>query len=200
MKKFYSIVSLLLAATTLTACNNVSPKDEFAGLKFVSVPTDRIVYDSLEEVEEQSDLIVVGKFTDKAAQKTDYKHMPQDDKDVVWNVTSTNSVKISRVLKGDKEVGDEIKVSVYYGVVDDQLITFSSLTPMQKGDEWVFFLKKQDDADMYWHVGDSCGRFPTKNSSGNSAVSFSENSDLGVYDEDEFKSDIYNELVKKYDV
>lgn len=200
MKKIISIILALSACVVFTACKNTSNTNSFAGLKLVRAEVDRITYDSLESIENASELVVVGKFIDDTVQRVEYKSISEFDSEVVDNVISTNTLKISRVLKGNKNSGDEIKVSVRYGVVDGNLLTFSSLTPMQKGDEWVFFLKKQSDADIYWHRGDADGRYPTKNTSGNGIMPLAESPELDVYDKADFNEKIYNEIVEKYGI
>ena len=200
MKKIISIIAALTVCLTLTACNNVSQTNKFDGLEFVKVETDRIGYNSLKSIEDASDIVVVGEFIDDPVQREEYTSLPAFDHEVINNVISTSTLKISRVLKGSINSGDEIKVSVRYEIVDGRLITFSALTPMQKGDEWVFFLKKQDDADVYWLRGDSDGRYPTKRSAENEIMPLSEASELGVYDKSDFNRAIYDELVSKYGV
>ena len=68
---------------------------------------------------------------------------------------------MSRVLKGTTDE-DSLKISQRYGILDEpyQLVTFSEMTAMEKGDEWIFFLYYDDSNDTYWCSGDYTGRYP----------------------------------------
>lgn len=200
MKRLLTLITALALCASLTACNSSPETSGFEGLELAKIHTDRITYNTLDSIESASDIAVIGEFIDEPVQNEKYTSLPAFDHEVISNVTSTSTLKISRVLKGDINSGDEIKVSVRYGVVDGQLITFSGLTPMQKGDEWVFFLKKQEGADVYWLCGDCDGRYPTKRSADNEIMPLSEAPELGVYDESDFNRAIYDELVKKYGI
>lgn len=204
MKKFILIIVVCSFCTILTACSKVkegSSGNLFAELEFVRVgETDRVGFNDLKSLEESVDLAVVGEFVADAEQDIFYDYDGYLGKNIVTNVVSYNTIEVTRVLKGDVNVGDNLKIGQYYGIVDGDLITFSDLTPMQKGDEWVFFLRKQRDADIYWCYGDSDARYPTKKSVNNEPMPFSDSPDLGVYDNENFNRDIYNEILEKYDI
>ena len=203
MKKLISIIAALAVCITLTACNGSKPKDEFAGLELVNLSenVNRIRYDTLEALEYGSDVIVVGKFIDESVQTADYEYDPNAGRDIFTYIRSFNTLEVTKVISGNVNVGDHLKVGQSYGVIDDRLISFSKLTPMQKGDEWIFFLLYAPDLDdTYWCAGDSDGRYPTKNSSNNEIMPLSDTPELGVYDERDFKHVIYDEIVKKYDI
>lgn len=65
-------------------------------------------------------------------------------------------------MKGDARKGDRLPISQSYGILEEEqcLITYSGLTPMEKGERWIFFLLKDDLSDMYWCNGDSDGIYP----------------------------------------
>ena len=169
MKKIVTIIALISACVTLTACNKTSESseawshsggDKFADLELAKGHCDRVVYEKLTELEVDSDLIVVGEFIGDASQNVDYAYDSTFDKDVVVNVTSTGTLRISKVLKGEIAEGDCVDIYQRYGIVDGRLVTFSELTPMQDGDEWLFFLKKSTGVDGYWCSSDTLGRYP----------------------------------------
>lgn len=81
---------------------------------------------------------------------------------------------------GEANVGDKLTVGQHYGIVDNRLITFCDLTSMQKGDEWIFFLKYSPELENYWCCGDTDGRYPTENAAGNGRMSLAENDRHGV--------------------
>ena len=212
MKKFISIIAVIAACTALTACGKTTDSSdassasqnmyEFSEMKLTRAGiTDRIVFTTLDELENFSNIAVVGKFIDDAEQEVEYEYSPAFEKDIITGVTSTNTIEVTKVLMGDVKVGDKLSIDQRYAVVDDELITFSELTPMQNGDEWVFFLRKRTNSDHYICSADSDSRFPTKNSaSNNKAMILAESAELGVYNETDFNRDIYNEIVAKYDI
>lgn len=203
--KIKTIVSAICACAlcvSLTACSQTPkeiPKD-FSGIELLKWgETDRRVYDDLETLEESSDLVVVGTFIEDSVQDLDYHYSEFFGKDILANVESINTIKVSRVIKGDVKEGDTVKIGQGYAVEDGQLITFSDLTPMVNGDTWVFFLSTANDCGYYWCTGDSDGRYPVS-AVQNQSLAVSEYSALGVYDRQNFKDDIYSELVEKYGV
>lgn len=203
--KIKTIVSAICAfalCATLTACSQTPkeiPKD-FSGIELLKWgESDRRVYDDLETLEESSDLVVVGTFIGDSVQNLDYHYSEFFGKEIIGNVHSMNTIKVSRVIKGDIEEGDTVEIRQGYAVEDGQLITSSDLTPMVNGDTWVFFLSTANDCGYYWCTGDSDGRYPV-NAVQNQSLAVSEYSALGVYDRQNFKDKIYGELVEKYGV
>lgn len=214
MKKFISVIAIIAACTALTACGKTpnnsdasyAPENsyeyDFSEMKLRRAGiTDRVVFTTLDDLEDFSHIAVVGKFIGNAEQEVEYEYAPNIEKDIITGVTSTNTIEVTKVLMGDVKVGDKLSIDQRYAVVDGELITFSDLTPMQKGDEWVFFLRKRTNSDHYICSADSDSRFPTKTSaSNNRAMILAESAELGVYNEEDFNREIYNEVVLKYDV
>lgn len=134
-----------------------------------------------------------------------YEYRAFFEKEVITNIKSYNTIEVKQVLMGYVNVGDKLSTLQYSGIADGRFYSFSELTPMIKGDEWLFFLAK-DDNDVYWVMCDSDGRYPTKNSaSKNRRMTFknaelSDSYQLGVFDKEDFNQSIYDEIVEKYDV
>lgn len=198
MKRLLTLITALVLGASLTACSHRTQEDAFSKLEFVdaSETLNMIRHKDLASLEKFSDIAIVGHFASDPVQQTDYF-----DDGLFSDITSFNTVEVTKVIFGDVNVGDRLKVAQSYGVLDDKLISFSKLTPMQKGDEWIFFLKASSGPDVvYWCSGDSDGRYPTKRSSENGLMSLSEAPELGVYDETDFNRAIYDELVSKYGI
>lgn len=226
MKKIFSFISTAALILTFTGCNNIpaeqssdtgnskiaslpktdsnsshSDEDPYAGLKLSNnrekIEVDTITHDTLNELENHCSLAVIAKVIGNPRQETFY-----DDSlgiNIFVNVITLNTVEITKVLKGDINVGDRIDVYACYGVMGKSFITFDGITPLMEGDEWVLFLSKDDFGD-YYQTGGVGGRYPTKNVKNNRAFSLSEYSELGVFNEKDFNRNIYNELLEKYDV
>lgn len=203
MKKIIkSILTGAVLLSLLTACNiaNTEQSVDYSKLEFVQLEQNRIVFDSLSELEEASDIIVVGEIIDDPVTESETVYNEYFEKDFFSNITSYSTIEVKQVLSGDVKVGDKIKIAQYCGVLENQFITFSEMTPMLKGDTWIFFLMPSYDTnDIYWCTGDSDGRYPLKNTTYIS-TGLTANKDLGVYRRDDFKDNIYNDLIEKYDL
>lgn len=202
MKKIISIITVFTVCAALTACSteeeSVVP-DKYDGLELVRWDCDMYLYDSLAKLEKDSHLIVIGEFIGEDRQDIDYQYDVDFEKDIITNVKSTNTIRISKVFKGDVEEGDCVDIHQRYGITDGRLVSFSDLTPMQKGDEWLFFLKSSSDQNGYWCASDTYGRYPVPNVE-NEPMPLSDSPNLGVYSEQNFQKDIYNEILEKYDI
>ncbi len=178
----------------------------YADMELVSPGmVDRRTADHLEELEKYSDIAVVGEFIDDSVSDIEYEYSDFFGKDIITLARSYNVIEVKQVLMGDVKVGDKLTVTQLEGSVDGKMYSWSELTPMTKGDEWIFFLDR-DDKDHYWVTCDSDGRFPTKNSAEKNRrmtfknVDFPDSYQLGVYDKQSFNQSIYDEIVEKYDV
>ncbi len=207
MKKIISVIAALAACVSLTACGGTAEApDIYSDLELARTGCmNRIMPESLEELESYCDAVVIGEYIDDSVSDITYEYRAFFDKEVVVDIKSYNTIEVKQVLMGDVSVGDRLSTLQDSGVVDGKFYSFSELTPMIKGDEWLFFLAK-DDNDLYWVMCDSDGRYPTKNSAeSNRRVTFknaalSDCSQLGVFDKESFNQSIYDEIIEKYDV
>jgi len=207
MKKLISIIVTFAICSLFTACDTVTDFSEetespfeFEELKLVRTGIyDRVVFDDLNMLEDFVDIAVVGEFIADTEQEITYGYSDHFKKEIVTDIVSYNTIEVKKVLMGDVNVGDNLRIEQYYGIVDGELITYSGLTPMQKGDEWIFFLHKHYTADRYGCFGDTDARYPVP-SAENAPMPLSDDPALGVYDEQDFNQDIYNEILEKYDI
>ncbi|HBH94604.1 MAG TPA: hypothetical protein DDX91_02565 [Ruminococcaceae bacterium] len=207
MKKIFLILTtVFVCALSLAACSNAAStfNDDFTGLEFTDWGRpNRKVYNDLGELEKDSDLVVIGTFVKNAEQKETY--LEEFDKKTLTAVFSTNYIEISKVIKGDAKAGDTVPVKQNYGVHENKYVTTSGLTPMIKGDSWLFFLKEERKEEepagtgIYMCVGDSDGRYPLENFS-YKKIALTDNEKLGVFEEYDFRREIYKEIVDKYDL
>lgn len=150
--------------------------------------TDFNVYSDLKSLAGDSDLIVIGHFTEDAVEKSN---------------AHTNSFKITQVLKGTAEDA-VIRIYQRYTVSrgSKRIVAYSHLTPMEKDSEWICFLKCSNPEEMlYYHTGDTMGRYPFQEIDpdkwNNGEYSSKE---IGVYQAEDFRYDIYSELLKEYGI
>lgn len=206
MKKLLTLITTLVLCVFLTACNTAeqNEKSRFEGMKFLRTSADGIkLSKTFDDVIELSDFIVVGEFIDDSEIVWEYQlHDDRFNKDVTVDVVSSCPMKITKVLYGDANEGDIVNVLQAEGVLGEVFMTRSMLTPMQKGDEWIFCLSraKTHDLNGYWCVGESDGRYPSPNSDSNEIMCFSDYPDLGVYEESDFNSEFYDQLKAKFNI
>ena len=204
MKKVISIIAALTICLTLSACSPASKSEphKFEGLIFVHSVGDYISnIDSFDDIELISDLIVEGEFIDDASVcYEEYRYSDHFGKDILEDIVSYCPMKVTKVLSGDAKVGDVINVVQEEGIWEDRFISHSPLTPMQKGDEWIFCLRRSESKhyEGYLCVAGSWGRYPTSNSKSNEMMCFSDYPELGVYERNNFNDNLYSELVEKY--
>lgn len=116
---------------------------------------------SYEELAAQSDLIIAGEFAD-------YTHQTQDPSKVHEYSPDTddncfNYLRVENVIKGDVKAGQYVLIQQNDPISTNgdravQLNSDDRLTPMFKGDRWIYFLKK--NGDFYELVNGPQGRYP----------------------------------------
>ena len=130
---------------------------EFQSL--VKVEGDRIIYYNIDDLFEASDIIVVGEFISDTCQNASCQYNEAFKKPVLVDAVSYNTISVKKVIKGFP--ADTLSISQSYGISNEgELVSFSGLSPMRKGDDWLFFLSYDEDNDTYWCEGDYTGRYP----------------------------------------
>ena len=159
MKKLFPVLTIFVLI--LTACSNNTVNKDYSDYNITRIETDREIYTRLDELLPASDIVVRGKFCSDTKQELFYDNSDENGNGVLIDAVSTNYISVSDVLYGNTEAS-EIRISQRYGAIDEkkEIVTFSSLTPMYKDDEWIFFLYYDNENDTYWCAGDYCGRMP----------------------------------------
>lgn len=158
---------------------------------------DREAYWSFDLLVQNSDLIVVGTFVDDARQSTPLVMETDNEYGLDYIAdrgASYNKLKIEAVYKGDIGVGSEIVIRDGYFVNDGKLMynDSSTLTPMIKGEKWVYFLRKQSpEYRDYYQPLFAEGRYPVP---GNENTFVLTGSNHGVYDERYFHENCYSDV------
>lgn len=199
MKKYIIVLLAICTLTMLASCSASEATEAFADLELVRWGEgNRFPFYNLEHLERCSEIVVVGTFIEDSTQELTYRYEEIFDKEILTYVQSFNHIEVKQVFKGDVNVGDTIKICQPYAIVDDRFVTDSALTPMMKGDTWIFFLEPSDNGEHYFCTSDSDGRYPVKDFS-YARIALTENEDLGVFDESDFKKEIYEEILEKYE-
>lgn len=203
-KKLSFIMAAAIAACALSGCNSDTAEEkqnralQYEKCGFSKPEVDRVVYQSLGEVEEKAELIITARVVEEDALATKpCMYDPEAEAPVIVSIYSYCAVEITQVLKGSVKVGDKIIVGQSCGVYENSFYTVSDLTPLQIGDEWIFCLAPNDEG-IYWCVGDSCGRFPLPEKTNYKALPFDAEEQLGVYEMSSYRSEIHKQILEKY--
>lgn len=147
-------------------------------------------------LEKASDIIVSGIFADDARQSSDPDNYSEYYE--IGSLSSYNKLKIDKVIKGDGNIaqGDEIIIRQSYEIRGGKLVSESGLTPMIKGDRWVYCLSKSEDGCFYETAGDSDSRYPLDDSQ-NRELSFAQNPE-GIYEKADYKENIHEIILERF--
>lgn len=163
-----------------------------------------------EELAEQSDLIVAGTFADDLhqTQDPDKIHVSESHEQILdeyFKGGSYNYLSVERVLKGTTESNfvliHQLASTHQNGGGEYIVHTNDYLSPMIKGDSWVYFLKKSEDG-FFIPVNGPQGRYPMPGVS-NSGISFADDipdsiDEFGAYyaAPEANRAEIYAELIE----
>lgn len=147
-------------------------------------------------LEKASDIIVSGIFADDAHQISDPDNYSESVE--IGSLSSYNRLKIDKVIKGDGNIaqGDEIIIRQSYEIRGGKLVSESGLTPMIKGDSWIYCLSKSEDGCFYETAGDSDSRYPLDDSQ-NRELSFAQNPE-GIYKKADYKENIHEIILERF--
>lgn len=177
-------------------------------------------FKSYEELADYSQLVVMGSFTTESGQVAQTYELPDFSQamtgDYFNKYITFNAFKVEKVLKSNGKIwaGDEILITqpytIYTHSIDKYpsnediptLYSFSQLTPMLKGDKWVYFLTENSGdypqifgEQTYSAVNDYEGRYPVPDEE-NPYFEYRENTN-GVVAPAVFNQGIYSELKEK---
>lgn len=167
MKKIFGVIITIMILCT--AGYAIQRNNKIHDIEVIHVEGDRIIYNNLTELMNASDLVIIGEYCKNTEQLIEYSFSDVFNKNIITDITSCNSISVEKVLKGNTDE-KTIKISQRYGIDEnqDKLITFSEMTPMNKGEQWIFFLSYDEINKIYWCSGDYTGRYPVPNEKINS--------------------------------
>ncbi|MDR0326072.1 MAG: hypothetical protein LBI19_08285 [Oscillospiraceae bacterium] len=172
------IFGILSIALLLSACTiSQQLEDDFEIKEVVAIQGDRMIYQSLQQLLEpadwggtaledfSADLVVIGEFMAETESKLIYEYSDHFGRDIVADTLALNQFYVTEVLKGDVKIGDTVTITQRYSFDEERgaFILFGELTPMHKGDRWIYFLKFSAHTGAYYPVGEADGRYPVPN-------------------------------------
>ena len=150
----------------------------------VETLTDFAYYSNLEDLEANSEVIVIGNFGDITIKGRD---------------GIVTAFQVSKPVKG-LEKNEEILIA-QRTVIDNnakRIIAYSKVPPMEKDREWICFLADYDKDGIYSFVGDTCGIYPCLLLSEEDLEAIEDVSkNLARYRLEDFSYLVYEEIVKK---
>ncbi len=161
--------------------------------------------ESYKELAKKSDLIVSGTFIDVIHQTSDSEKILGVGSDT--GMMSYNWFEVEGVIKGDISAGSVLTIGQNSTINsangnDDNynVYTCDQLSPMLKGDKWVYFLKLEDDG-TFSPVNGPQGRYPLSSYTNRLISSDGENpnvDEFGTYENAApAREQIYVEVMKK---
>lgn len=150
-------------------------------------------YDSLISLEEASDLIVIGEFTDDSHQLDDPHQLFDPKEPNTGSSYSYNKFRVDKVVKGRCSEGEEIIICQDGVVGGGKFYYTDNYTPMVKGDKWIYFLMKFENVGYYVSVHHT-GRYPVPGEEHEFVLN---DNVYGVFDMNEFRSDIYEDIKER---
>jgi len=130
----------------------------------VTVAADVITYRTFEELEKNSEYVVIGEFINEETSVIVRGELPQSAQKGthVLDWYCYNQFKISQVLKGD--ISEEIiEITGTYAYDDEKDMLYQlegSMCPLNKGGKYIYFLRKKGSDGRYCSCGDPSGRYP----------------------------------------
>jgi len=228
MKNKLIICGILIIAVLLTACSASNIESNAEITEVITIEGNGRIYRSLQELLEPSDwgagvledlsadLVVIGEFVEETDANFRYIYSDIYKKDVVINANAFNKLSVIEVLKGDVKIGDTIKVGQSYAFDEERgvMITFDGMTPMNKGDRWIYFLRYSKELSVYYSIG----RYPVPNEEIKQAIEELANaiavdeivtadkihgvetSSLGVLKRSSFDFNLYSEVLEHFQI
>jgi predicted nucleic acid-binding Zn ribbon protein len=111
--------------------NDYDNEESFNGYEVIKMNSDRIVYNSFDELLEDAELVIIGEVAENPEQNLEYSYSRDFKKDILTDATTYAKVKVLKVLEGEIDK-DEVVVKQRCGLLEDekQLVTFSEMTPL----------------------------------------------------------------------
>jgi len=200
---FCMVIVPLLISCKADEVSDISPD-----IEVVRSQPERTYYENLEQIEEQASVIVKASVSENLGQEVDTTYDYVFQKEMPTYGYSKWEVEVSKVYKGDVNVGDKLILlqEYYIWTKSDgkkQLVTSSSVKPVKKGEEYLLLLRYEELLGGYSTVGDYQGIYaiPTEEIVAKIEEGTLVQADFDIYYDDEplnYLIPIYNEITKRY--
>lgn len=169
MKKKIVLGCMVLGALTICSLfllgHYMFEKEAWQGLEVVNVPCDRLIYQSMEEVENMADIIIEAKAGSELEQKNSSFYVAKFDREVAGSGHTKRELKVENVYKGNVSLGDKIVLMQDYYVWTEtdgtkKVVSLTELKPLERGKHYLLFLAYDKEREAYYEVGDYQGVYP----------------------------------------
>ena len=154
MKKIFYVL-LFIFTFSLFGCKKKDKEYDYSKYECVKLDTDRVINWTIDDIKNGCDLIIVGEI------KGNFKQTIQkEDNKFIYGYT-TCEAEVVEVIKGTY-TKNTITLENMYCVLEDEntFVTFSDLKPFEKGDKFIYCLKKDESRNAYCIYGDYSAIFP----------------------------------------
>lgn len=175
---------------------NIQPKSEIHtnNLDSIEAKANHIIFETVEELYNDSDLIVVGEvLEDKVNYAAEYNSDTIMLSDPFVGFTSTN-IKINKVIKADAVRQEEynkknVNVLEPLFIRDNTLFTYEDYTELVEGAKYILFLKYSEKHKAYWGNSIYQGKYNIDNK---------DIKEKGLEIQNQHYKDLKSEVKKKY--
>lgn len=208
MKKIGLCIMCMILMLVLVSCKTKKDSDMPSDIEVVRLQSERAYYENLEQIEDQATIIVKAVVSENLGQEVDTIYDYALQKELPTYGYTKWEVEVTKVYKGDVKVGDKLVLlqEYYIWTKSDgkkQLVTSSSVKPLNQGEEYLMILRYEEMLGGYSTVGDYQGIFaiPTDEVMAMIEDGKAEKSDFDIYYDDEplnYLFPLYNEVIEKY--
>jgi len=176
-------------------------------IEIAYVPVDKVLFEDLKQVEDDSTIIVEGYVRKNLGQNVSTVYDEELKKELPGAGYTKWEIEVTKVYKGDVKAEDKLVLLQGYYLWTypngkEQLVTLTDLKPAEKDSEYLMFLKYDERNEGYWSVGDYEGMFaiPTDEMKEKAKDMTMEQADFDVYNYEtlNYLIPIYYEVVQEY--
>lgn len=207
MKKAIILTFAFLFIILFASCKANDNSDIPSDIEVAYLPAERQLFEDLEQVENNSSLIVEAVIKKNLGQEVSTHYDYEFQKELPGAGYTKWEIEVTKVYKGEVEAGDKLVLLQDYYIWEDpdskkQLVTLTSLKPAVKNKKYLLFLLYDDHLEGYCAAGDYEGMFaiPTDEIKEKAAEGTLKQMDLDVYNYEtlHYLVPIYCEVNHKY--
>lgn len=163
MRRLILLVVCILGIVTTLSCSEENVTEISSVSEIIQIPIEREVFDDLHKLEQESTIIVEAIAKNKLDQKITGKEDTEHSELAKAYGYSRWEIEVTKICKGQVKVGDKLILLQDYYIEEDtkkrSLVTFSFLDPVKPEQEYILFLKYDNQKVGYWPVGDYEGMY-----------------------------------------
>lgn len=145
--KYFKIISftliILLFMISFIGCDD---KNTSSNLKKVEIHTDYRVYDNLDSIAKKADIILIGNIT--SVNEPTKINISADKNEPLEVVYTVSQIEVTKVIKGDLNIGNSIQIKQRGGVYGDTDYICNDVEYLKNNQNRIFFLQSYDQYNL----------------------------------------------------